>query len=316
MLLCIFYINFCSWQIGGGCWVYPDFATLNSGDWNSRNNCFCRGQSTIQFQLVNLGLDQELPWLFSPEIVKTWSGLGSLWDSKGKLAAWKGVKQSHVYSNQVQLVLLDIMETADTTGDQIFGAKARGGRRSLLALSVPARQPISTTHSSFQQSGALLADGYSTGHHEQQNSTLSTSPQTISSITTCSRQGGLSSRVQATQSPSLTSLDSVPQTYSLLSIAEVPDSSRLSPKARSSVLSYTKLLYQHVTTRKKGTNPTNSRRRRKQLWKNGGLLPLLLVLSWITFAWWYLSQSKEAASQILQLSPKVQVYILESICRT
>jgi hypothetical protein len=213
-------------------------------------------------------------------------------------------------------MLLDIMETADTTGDQIFGAKARGGRRSLLALSVPARQPVSTTHSSFQQSGTLLADGYSTGHHEQQNSKLSTSPQKISSITTCSRQGGLSSRVQATQPPSSTSLDSVPQTYSLLPIAEVPDSSRLSPKARSSVLSYTKLLYQHVTTRKKGTNPTNSRRRRKQLWKNGGLLPLLLVLSWITFAWWYLSQSKEAASQILQLSPKVQVHILESICRT
>jgi hypothetical protein len=208
------------------------------------------------------------------------------------------------------------METADTTGDQIFGAKARGGRRSLLALSVPAQQPISTTHSSFQQSGALLADGYSTGHHEQQNSKSSTSPQTISSITTCSRQGGLSSRVQATQSPSSTSLDSISQTYSLLPIAEVPDSSRLSPKARSSVLSYTKLLYQHVTTRKKGTNPTNSRRRRKQLWKNGGLLPLLLVLSWITFAWWYLSQSKEAASQILQLSPKVQVHIFESICRT
>ncbi|CAK9874518.1 unnamed protein product [Sphagnum jensenii] len=198
------------------------------------------------------------------------------------------------------------METADSTGDQIFGAKARGGRRSLLALSVLAQQPISTTDSSFQQSGALLADGYSTGHHEQQNLKSSTSPQTISSITTCSRQGGLSSWVQTTQSPSSTSLDSVPQTYSLLPIAEVPDSSRLSPKARSSVLSYTKLLYQDVTTRKKGTNPTNSRKRRKQLWKNEELLPLLLVLSWITFAWWYLSQSKEAASQILQLSPKVQ----------
>jgi hypothetical protein len=273
-------------------------------------------QRTEHYPASNLGLDQELPWLFSPEIVKTLSGLGSLWDSKGKLAAWKGVKQSHAYLNQVQSALLDIMETADSTGDQIFGAKARGGRRSLLALSVPARQPISTTDSSFQQSGALLADGYSTGHHEQQNSKSSTSPQKNSSITTCSRQGGLSSRVQATQSPSSTSLDSVPQTYSLLPIAEVPDSSRLSPKARSSVLSYTKLLYQHVTTRKKGTNPTNSRRRRKQLWKNEGLLPLLLVLSWITFAWWYLSQSKEAASQILQLSPKVQVRILESICRT
>ncbi|KAH9566645.1 hypothetical protein CY35_04G138700 [Sphagnum magellanicum] len=97
----------------------------------------------------------------------------------------------------------------------------------------------------------------------------------------------------------LRTLSSVPSSpKSVLPEVALPESSRFTPRARS-LASSSGLLSsprRAVFTR----SATFSGRRKRQLWKNGGLLPLMFVLLWFALDWWFLSQFQEVSHQSAQ----------------
>ncbi len=201
------------------------------------------------------------------------------------------------------------MNSVEPMGDATLDFASKGQEQrsfSSLALSPQdgsADLPLRRSDSLLSEKPTTTLRSSSRSLQRQNSERLqrSSSPQPNVSSPKARNLQGAAFRTQAlsttTASESLLrTLSSVPSSpKSVLPEVALPESSRFTPRARS-LASSSGLLsspQRAVFTR----SSTFSGRRKRQLWKNGGLLPLMLILLWFALDWWFLSQFQEVSHQ-------------------